>query len=126
MRSKLTCVALVLFFLTVNSALYSEEQTSSSELYGKIKAIPGVVDIQTARAGGAAKESYEVTIEQPLDHQKPDGEKFHQRFFVSFVGYDKPVLLGTEGYAARGVGGGELHGILGGNQVTVEHRFFGK
>ena len=117
---------LLVLFLGLTAIVHSQEQTATSELYNKIKAIPGVVDIQTAHTGGSAKESYEVTFEQPLDHQKPDGEKFSQRFYVSFVGYDKPVLLGTEGYAARGVGGSELQRILGGNQVTVEHRFFGK
>src|SRR6185312_15526324 len=72
------------------------------------------------------KESYEVMFEQPLDHQNPGGEKFRQRIFISHSDYAKPVLLGTEGYAARGPSGGELQRILGGNQVTVEHRFFGR
>ena len=72
------------------------------------------------------KEAYEVMFEQPLDHQNPGGEKFQQRIFVSHNDYAKPVLLGTEGYAARGNSGGELQRILGGNQVAVEHRFFGR
>ena len=41
------------------------------------------------------------------------------------MGYDKPVLLETEGYSTRGGGGGELQSMLGGNVVTVEHRYFG-
>jgi dienelactone hydrolase len=98
---------------------------SESELYRKLKALPGVVEVREARSN-SLRESYEVMFEQPLDHQNPGGEKFRQRFFLSHSDYAKPVLLGTEGYAARGNSGGELQRILGGNQVTVEHRFFGR
>jgi hypothetical protein len=98
-----------------------------SEFYRKLKSLPGVVDVkETPPNAKRAPETYEVTFQQPLDHRNPKGERFPQRVFISHVGYDKPVLLGTEGYAARGNSGGELQRLLGGNQVTVEHRFFGK
>src|SRR5262245_30575457 len=89
----------------------AQDSTSTSEFAAKIKAIPGVVDVRPAR--GAGSETYEVMIEQPLDHANPDGEKFRQRFFISHVDYDKPVLLGTEGYAAPTPRGGELQRMLG-------------
>src|SRR5262245_62828096 len=111
-------------FLSLLTRAGAQDSTPTSELAAKIKAISGVVEVRPARGGGS--ESYEVMIEQPLDHANPDGEKFRQRFFISHVDYDKPVLLGTEGYAARGVGGSELQRMLGGNQVAVEHRFFGR
>jgi hypothetical protein len=97
-------------------------------LYNKLKALPGVVDIAPVRGGRgtAGRETYELMFEQPLDHQQPNGKTFRQRFFVSHADYDKPILLGTEGYAANGIGGGELQRIIGGNQVTVEHRYFGR
>ena len=98
-----------------------------TELYRKLKALPGVVEVRETRNDSRMfKESYEVMFEQPLDHQNPNGAKFQQRFFLGHSDYAKPVLLGTEGYAARGNSGGELQRILGGNQVTVEHRFFGR
>jgi hypothetical protein len=107
---------------TTNAPLEHE-----SELYRKLKALPGVIEVRETRGDSQAfKESYEVMFEQPMDHQKPNGEKFQQRFFLGHSDYAKPVLLGTEGYAARGNSGGELQRILGGNQVTVEHRFFGR
>lgn len=116
-------------FLLWNSAFSQAQKDATdteSELQKKIRSIAGVVEVKAARVLAPAKEAYEVMIEQPLDHQNPRGVKFQQRFFVSHVDYSKPVLLGTEGYAARGASGGELQTILGGNQVTVEHRFFGR
>ena len=109
------------------AGLASGAQTTNteSELYQKIKALPGVVAVRATAGRGTFAESFTVTFDQLLDHQNPAGPKFHQKFFVSHAGYDKPVLLETEGYAARGNSGGELQAMLGGNLVTVEHRFFG-
>src|SRR4051812_41863546 len=106
--------------------VYSQDATPNTELTSKLKAIPGVVEVRAMPQNGAAQEVYEVSFEQPVDHQNSAGDKFRQRVFVSHVGYDRPVLLSTEGYAANRVGGSELQRILGGNQVTVEHRYFGK
>jgi hypothetical protein len=122
-------ILLLTLFLcpAVRSQTTNSPATPESELYRKLKALPGVVEVRETRGDSQMfKESYEVMFEQPLDHQKPDGEKFQQRFFLGHSDYAKPVLLGTEGYAARGNSGGELQRILGGNQVTVEHRFFGR
>ncbi len=98
-----------------------------SELLVRLKALPGVVEAKEARFDGALfRESYELMFEQPVDHRNPQGAKFQQRLFVSHVDYAKPVVLETAGYAAGRAGAGELTRILGGNQVTVEHRFFGR
>lgn len=100
---------------------------NETELCRKLKSLPGVVEVKETRNDSRLfKESYEAVFEQLLDHQHPEGAKFQQRFFLSHNDYAKPVLLETEGYAARGNSGGELQRILGGNQVTVEHRFFGQ
>jgi pimeloyl-ACP methyl ester carboxylesterase len=125
-NKKCWILSLFSFFLLCVSA-YPQETKKQSDFYNKLKSLPGVVEVNETRNDTRFfKESYEVTFEQPLDHKNPKGEKFHQRVFVSFADYNKPVLLETEGYAARGNSGGELQRMLGGNQVTVEHRFFGK
>jgi hypothetical protein len=113
--------------LPVYPQVTNEAAKPDSDYCVKLKAIAGVSGVKPTRTNSqTATEAYEFLFEQPLDHERPDGAKFHQRVFISHAGYDKPVLLGTEGYAARGASGGELQRILGGNQVTVEHRFFGR
>jgi len=98
-----------------------------SEVLAKIKALPGVIEAKEARFDPEVfRESYEVMIEQPLDHRNPGGPKFAQRFFVAHADGTKPVLLETEGYAAGRPRESELVRILGANQVVVEHRFFGR
>jgi hypothetical protein len=98
-----------------------------SELLQKVRALSGVVEVQAARFDDKSfREAYEVMFEQPLDHRDPAGAKFRERFFISHVGFDKPVVLVTEGYGAYGNRAGELTRLLGANQIIVEHRFFGK
>ena len=98
------------------------------EFEAKIMALPHVHGIsfkQDTNVPGSPK-IYTITFEQPVDHTNPNGPKFEQRIFLRHQAFDKPVLLGTEGYEARGPYGGELMRILGTpNQLTVEHRYFG-
>jgi hypothetical protein len=113
--------------LLLPSPAPSQVATPDSELFKKIRSLPGVAEVRAARFDSQSfREAYEVRCEQPLDHQNPRRAKFQQRFFVSHAGYDKPVVLVTEGYAAFGSAAGELTRLLGANQVSVEHRFFGK
>jgi len=111
-----------------SSGSQAPPQAKLSDLFQRLKALPGVIDVSPVTGGRTPGEVYDVTLRQPLDHRYPDGETFPQHVFVSHAGYDKPTILGTEGYAARGAGsGGELGRILNGaNVVTVEHRYFGR
>lgn len=104
-----------------------EAQPAESKLLQKIRALPGVVEVQAARFDSKSfGEAYEIMLEQPLDHRNPDGARFRQRLFLAHAGYDKPVVLVTEGYGAGGSRAGELTRLLGANQINVEHRFFGR
>ena len=127
MQNKKRIISALIIFCAICISAYGEETKQESEFYKKLAALPGVLEVRETRNNEMLfKESYEVMFEQPLDHKNPDGEKFGQRIFVSHCDYNKPVLLETEGYSARGNSGGELQRILGGNQITVEHRFFGR
>ncbi len=105
----------------------AQDPASHSEFSERLRSLPGVVEVTEARNNAELfRKSYEVRFSQALDHADPGAGTFEQRVFVSHTGYDKPVLLSTAGYAARRNSGGELQRLLGGNLVTVEHRFFGE
>lgn len=94
------------------------------DLVAQLKALPHVKEVQTR--GEAPNETYTLRFEQPVDHSKPDGRKFLQSVYLRHRDISSPVILGTEGYTARGANGGELSRILPNpNIVTVEHRYFG-
>jgi hypothetical protein len=121
----------VLFLLLIIAAFIfngvNAQNKPETELYKKIKALPGVMEIKATRYDTTFfKEGYEIMIEQPLDHSKPNGEKFQQRFFLLHKDFSRPVELETEGYSANRAGLNELTRILDGNEVLVEHRYFGR
>ena len=68
----------------------------------------------------------EVMIEQPLDHNNPDGETFQQRVYISHVDPGQPVVMITAGYDAKYYYTSEITAELRCNQVMVEHRYFGR
>jgi len=130
MLSKISVLFMLLSFPVSNPSAYAQESTSPSGVLNKLKGLPGVKTVQLAassRGRAASGESYVIMFQQAVDHQKTNGAEFQQRVFVTHVGYDKPVVLNTEGYAAMGPGSsGELAAMLGScNVVTVEHRYFG-
>lgn len=120
---------LLLFFIFVAFLFnaVSAQTVKETDLYKKIKALPGVKEIKATRFDTTFfKEGYEIMFEQPLNHEKPKGEKFQQRIFLLHKDYERPVDLETEGYSAYGARMTELNRILQGNILVVEHRFFGK
>jgi hypothetical protein len=116
------CLLLVITQLHV----FSQE----SDLYKQIKSFPEVVSIQKIEQYPYFKETYEILIEQYLDYGNPAAGKFNQRVILSDYNKYSPVIFVTEGYKAdyamKDSYVNELSKILEGNQIIVEHRYFGK
>lgn len=68
-------------------------------------------------------EAWEIRLWQPVDHRNPDGPRFSQQVFLYFAGADRPVIVETEGYGARG-GRNELASLMKANLIRIEHRYF--
>jgi hypothetical protein len=127
MNLKRYYVAMLIMLCFIFNSIPAQDVKAESELVKKLKALPGIVEVKEARFDSKLfTEAYEVMIEQPVDHTQPNGEKFQQRFFLSHKDYTSPVMLETEGYNLYGNRAMELTKILGGNQIYVEHRFFGR
>ncbi len=96
-------------------------------LEAKLRSLPDVVSVTAMAVDSLFHAGFALRVRQPLDRTKPDGPSFLQSVYVAHCDDQKPVLLETEGYAARGGGQPrELTSLLKCNQVVVEHRFFGK
>ncbi|NLD62536.1 MAG: peptidase [Bacteroidales bacterium] len=74
-------------------------------------------------ADSAFSEAWEIRLLQPVDHRNPDGPKFTQQVFLYYAGADRPVVVETEGYGARG-GSNELASLMQANLIRIEHRYF--
>lgn len=70
-------------------------------------------------------DAFELQIKQPIDHQDPSRGYFYQRAYLSHRDFDRPTVICTEGYSRPRNRVYELTDLIEGNQIDVEHRFFG-
>ena len=69
--------------------------------------------------------AYELQIRQPLDHDDPSKGYFYQRAYLTHAGFDRPMVLATEGYHRPSNRMYELTTYTHSNQIDIEHRYFG-
>ncbi|GAB7030797.1 S28 family serine protease [Streptomyces sp. NPDC021749] len=100
---------------------------AADDLTARLSAVPGmrVVKENPAPAGYRA---LELRYRQPVDHRHPDRGTFEQRLFLLHRATARPMVLYTNGYDLDYQDPGfrsEPATILDGNQISVEHRYFG-
>lgn len=93
----------------------------------KLQSLPGITDIKPLESN-AYPEKYVLFIEQLLDPKHPEAGSFKQRIILGHIGFDRPTILVTEGYAATYALAPryqeELSKRLNANLVFVEYRYF--
>ena len=101
------------------------DDPGTGELLDRLNALPGVTAV--ARPTQTAGVSYFVLqFTQPVDHDAPDGPTFPQQVSLLHRNLEAPMVVQTSGYwdyyRDSPV---ELTRLLLGNQISIEHRFFG-
>ena len=104
-----------------------EEALASNGLFSDIKENPDKKAMERKKKGELDYLSqYSMFIEQPVNHNQPDADKFKQKVSIMFRGFDRPTIMVTEGYFWKDFRDAEDFGInLNANMVHVEHRNFG-
>lgn len=87
--------------------------------------VEGVHVSKEIRSDSIFSKAWLLWVEQPVDHHHPEKGYFKQRVWLSHKSPTAPVVLVTEGYMAPRNSITELAKIVGGNQIIVEHRYFG-
>ncbi|MDI6100356.1 S28 family serine protease [Actinoplanes sp. NEAU-A12] len=101
-------------------------RAAEDPLLDQLRAIAGLSVISETQ--GAGYRFFVLTYRQPADHRHPGQGAFEQRLTLLHRSSDAPVVLATNGYglaAAPRPAQTEPTALLGANQVSVEHRFFG-
>ncbi len=93
-------------------------------LQERLATLPGST-VLAVEAEEPFAEAFDLRLEQPLDHRDQSAGSFSQRLLVEHRGYERPLVLVTEGYELGENQVGELAEMLGANQVRVEHRYVG-
>jgi len=113
---------ITLSFGLLSAQVETEEKTSLEQ---KLKKLFPDSEITEMKSKDFYTGSYQMVLNEPLDHQNPKSGTFKHYVYFSHIGFKKPTVLVTEGYNAR-PRTYELSKILKGNQVQVEYRFYGK
>ena len=110
---------LILLFISTFFELSSSQEliSDTQELLDHLK---NISDLKVEQV------RLELRIRQPLDHENPAAGHFYQRVILLHKAFNKPVLLETEGYAARPDKISEITKLIDANQIIVEHRYFGE
>ena len=112
------------FFLSCASVVLTAQSAIGSELEQQLFYLPDV-RFEAVEDDNPKVETYRLFIRQPLDHSNPAAGHFDQQVLLTHHGFDRPVLMSTQGYTLF-TGKNELEAILDANHVNVEHRFFGE
>lgn len=105
-------------FLFLFAGLHA--QNDEAELEKALFDLPGVQFKKLSKPNDKAL-GYLLTIKQPLDHLSPARGSFYQLAALTHKGFNKPVVMETEGYELY-YGGNELEKMPDANNIDIEHR----
>jgi hypothetical protein len=111
----------ILILLSTTNLLHSQ-----SDLKNRIESLPDILSVESIKPDSGFVEAFKIFIEQPIDHNNPEGKKFKQKFYLSHRDYSLPVVIELDGYYIEFNRPTELADILKCNQIVVEHRYFGE
>jgi hypothetical protein len=112
---------LVLFTLVFQSYFGFSQTALKTKL---IELFPNATITQISNLTGYT-ESYQLILDEPLDHNHPEIGTFKHYVYLSHVDYNKPMVIETHGYNTGNIKS-EVSKLLNTNQVAVEYRFYGK
>jgi len=92
----------------------------------KLAALEGV-SVEMIPTSTAGYQFFVLRFEQPVDHDNPSGPKFQQRVSLLHKIETAPMVALTSGYwDYYGDHPYELTSLIGANQISIEHRYFGE
>lgn len=96
------------------------------DIEGKLAALDGVT-VSSVPTGNTGYKFFVLHFEQPVDHATPGGATFMQRVTLLHKDEAAPMVAMTTGYwDYQGDRLTELSNLIGANQISIEHRFFGE
>jgi hypothetical protein len=111
---------------TVPARAADRTRAAADDVADALRALPGLRVIEERPGAEPGYRFFVLGLRQPLDHTDPGAGTFEQRLTLLHTAADRPTILFSTGYEVpltpRRT---EPAVLLGGNQLGVEHRFFG-
>ena len=115
-------ITLGILFIT---GIYLPANAQTADIERLLRGLPDVEFTKTHTPENFTA-AYELKVKQPIDHSDPAKGFFSQKVYLSHKGFTNPTVMITEGYTATQNRINELTELIYGNQITVEHRYFGE
>ncbi|MCV9933516.1 S28 family serine protease [Flavobacterium sp. LS1R47] len=123
---KLKHILLLLVVSLISCLSFAQTETAiKTDLENKLSQLFPGVEVTKMKDLEGFTESYQLVLNEPLDHKNPKKGTFKHYIYLSHLDFNSPMIIETEGYAARYTKT-ELSTLLNANQVIVEYRFYGK
>lgn len=114
--------------------IFTDEQWETTRedtsLTNKFLRLKNVERVEPMNYEGDFLGKYKLLVRQPLDPQDPQKGSFLQSVIINHKGFSKPTIVITEGYDAKyalfPAYENELTNMTNGNQICIEHRYFGE
>ena len=114
--------------LAVTAPAYAagRDRREGDDILNALRALPGLRVIEERAGAEPGYRFFVLGLRQPVDHTDPTAGTFEQRLTLLHAGTGRPTVLFTTGYeAVLAPRRTEAAVLLGGNQLQVEHRYFG-
>ncbi|WP_037676640.1 S28 family serine protease [Streptomyces griseus] len=112
--------------LTAPAHAAGRDRPAGDDIAEALRALPGLRVIEERSGAEPGYRFFVLGLRQPVDHTDRAAGTFEQRLTLLHTATDRPTVLFTTGYEAtltpRRT---EPTVVLGGNQLQVEHRYFG-
>ena len=118
---RLNIISQLLLIVLLSSTLIAQ-----SQLEHKLNSLEGIMKVTQIEGDSTYSGVYEVFIDQPIDHNNPEGDHFIQKFYIGHIDEELPVVIELDGYSMPKPRYNELADILNCNKIQVEHRYFGE
>lgn len=117
-------VALAAGLSGVAGTAHAATSKADDDILARLKAIPGMT-VQEKTSTLTGYRWFWLDYKQPVDHRHPNKGWFEQRILLEHKSDDRPMVLYTSGYnTPETMFLSEPTSLVGGNQISVEYRFF--
>lgn len=102
-----------------------DARPAGDDLARAIAALPHVVSVEERSTLQDGYRYFSIGIDQPVDHDDPEGQHFTQFLTLIHLDQSAPMVLGTTGYGNyyRDYPMEPTY-LLSANQIIIEHRYF--
>ncbi|HEY3805096.1 MAG TPA: S28 family serine protease [Kofleriaceae bacterium] len=112
--------------LTAGCGDHGPDRNAPAQLLAALQALPNVNDVTQMPTKQSGFTYFVLHFVQPVDHADPASGTFLQEVSLIHKDLDAPLIVQTSGYSDYYLDTPvELTTLLGANQISIEHRFFG-